>query len=120
MHNIQEIETVMEMPSLAIIPQARRASVEQMAAMSTPERNIHVLTQPKSQFTEAFRALRTSLLLATAGQPPKFILFTSAMPSEGKDDDGDQPGVHSGTERRTRFCCWTPTCAGSNIHHRLG
>jgi capsular exopolysaccharide synthesis family protein len=119
LHNIQEIETVMEMPSLAIIPQARRADVEQMAAMSTPERNIHVLTQPKSQFTEAFRALRTSLLLATAGQPPKFILFTSAMPSEGK------------TTMATNLACILAQSGvpvllldadlrRSNIHHRFG
>ena len=119
LHNIQEIETVMEMPSLAIIPQARRAGVEQMAAMSTPQRNIHVLTQPKSQFTEAFRALRTSLLLATAGQPPKFILFTSAMPSEGK------------TTMATNLACILAQSGvpvllldadlrRSNIHHRFG
>jgi uncharacterized protein involved in exopolysaccharide biosynthesis len=70
LHNIQEIETVMGMPSLAIIPQSKRTSAEQTATMSTAQRNIHVLTQPKSQFTESFRALRTSLMLATAGQPP--------------------------------------------------
>ena len=52
--------------------------------MSTAQRNINVLTQPKSQFTEAFRSLRTSLLLLHGGAPPKFILFTSATPSEGK------------------------------------
>jgi capsular exopolysaccharide synthesis family protein len=84
LHNIHEIEAVMEMPSLAIIPQAKRTNAEQTDAMSTAQRNVYVLTQPKAQFTEAFRALRTSLLLATAGQPPKVILFTSAMPAEGK------------------------------------
>jgi succinoglycan biosynthesis transport protein ExoP len=84
MHSIQEIEGLMEMPSLAVIPKSKRASAEQTASMSTVQRNINVLTQPKSQFTEAFRSLRTSLLLATAGHPPKFILFTSATPSEGK------------------------------------
>jgi len=84
LHNIQQIESVMEMPSLAIIPKAKRSSAEQTAAMSTAQRNINVLTQPKSQFTESFRSLRTSLLLVSAGHPPKFILFTSATPSEGK------------------------------------
>jgi succinoglycan biosynthesis transport protein ExoP len=84
LHNIQEIEGVMEMPSLAIIPKAKRSSAEQTAAMSATQRNINVLAQPKSQFAESFRSLRTSLLLATAGKPPKFILFTSAAPSEGK------------------------------------
>jgi capsular exopolysaccharide synthesis family protein len=84
LHNIQEIERVMEMPSLAVIPRSKRPSPEQTAAMSAVQRNINVLTQPKSQFTESFRSLQTSLLLATAGQPPKFLLFTSATPSEGK------------------------------------
>ncbi|HEV2620440.1 MAG TPA: polysaccharide biosynthesis tyrosine autokinase [Acidobacteriaceae bacterium] len=84
LHNIQEIEDVMEMPSLAIIPKAKRSTPEQTAAMSATQRNINVLAQPKSQFAEAFRSLRTSLLLSTSGKPPKFILFTSAAPSEGK------------------------------------
>lgn len=33
---------------------------------------------------EAYRILRTSILLSTAGGPPKKILFTSGSPSEGK------------------------------------
>src|SRR4030095_3662556 len=37
-----------------------------------------------SVIAEAYRVLRTSLLLSTAGQPPKMILFTSGMPGEGK------------------------------------
>ena len=84
LHNIQEIEAVLELPSLAVIPRAKRMSPEQTAAMTTAQRNVTVLAQTKSQFTEAFRSLRTSLLLATTGKPPKFMLFTSATPSEGK------------------------------------
>src|SRR4030081_1554163 len=34
--------------------------------------------------SEAFRALRTSLLLSQAGHPPQVILVTSALPREGK------------------------------------
>ncbi len=33
---------------------------------------------------ESYRALRTSLLLTSAGAPPKVILVTSALPEEGK------------------------------------
>ena len=40
--------------------------------------------QPKSQISEAFRALRTSLLLSQAEHPPQVILVTSALPREGK------------------------------------
>lgn len=84
LHNIQQMETMMGMPSLAVVPRSKRVSAEQAVGMSTAQRNINVLSQPKSQFTEAFRSLQTSLLLATAGKPPKFVLFTSATPSEGK------------------------------------
>jgi capsular exopolysaccharide synthesis family protein len=39
---------------------------------------------PKSQMSEAFRALRTALLLSQAGHPPQVILVSSALPREGK------------------------------------
>jgi capsular exopolysaccharide synthesis family protein len=37
-----------------------------------------------SAVAEAYRVLRTSVLLSTAGNPPKTILITSAQPGEGK------------------------------------
>jgi capsular exopolysaccharide synthesis family protein len=39
---------------------------------------------PKSQMSEAFRALRTALLLSQPDHPPQVILVTSALPREGK------------------------------------
>jgi capsular exopolysaccharide synthesis family protein len=38
----------------------------------------------KSPLGEAYRHLRTSVLLATAGHAPRTLLVTSSMPSEGK------------------------------------
>lgn len=38
----------------------------------------------QSTVAEAYRALRTSLLLSSAGHPPKLILVTSGRPGEGK------------------------------------
>ncbi len=37
-----------------------------------------------SSVVEAYRMLRTSVLLSAAGSPPKTILFTSGQPGEGK------------------------------------
>ncbi len=37
-----------------------------------------------SALAEAFRSLRTSVLLSTADQPPRTLLVTSSQPSEGK------------------------------------
>ena len=38
----------------------------------------------KGRVLEAYRSLRTSLLLSHSGKPPKTILVTSALPGEGK------------------------------------
>lgn len=38
----------------------------------------------RSSLAEAYRQLRTSILLSTAGHAPKSLLVTSSLPSEGK------------------------------------
>jgi succinoglycan biosynthesis transport protein ExoP len=81
--SVAEVESVSGLPSLALIPRGRRIS-SVGTNLSPAMRNIGTLTSPKSQFAEAFRALRTSLLLSHAGSEPKIILLTSSTPSEGK------------------------------------
>jgi len=64
---------------LARLSHGTRRSVDaapQTAALS--------YAQPKSPISEAFRALRTSLLLSQAEHPPQVMLVTSALPREGK------------------------------------
>jgi capsular exopolysaccharide synthesis family protein len=90
--SIEEVRAVSTLPALGTIPlqlanngSPRKrtltisADVEKsrMRALVTYER-------PKSEAAEAYRALRTSILLSSFGAPPKVILVTSAMPQEGK------------------------------------
>jgi len=43
-----------------------------------------ILVDDLSPVAEAYRVLRTSVLLSTGGSPPKTMLFTSGQPGEGK------------------------------------
>lgn len=86
LRSVHDIETISELPSLAVIPRARKILPRGITedTRSAAQRNVDVLGQPNSQFTEAFRSLRTSLLLSGVGQPPQVILVTSSTPAEGK------------------------------------
>jgi succinoglycan biosynthesis transport protein ExoP len=119
LRSIAEIESITELPSLAIIPRARRSSADQAGTLTTAQRNIGVLTQPKSQFAESFRSLRTSLLLSTAGHPPKFIVLTSATPSEGKTTAATNLAAIL-AQRDTRVLLIDGDLRRPNIHHRFG
>ena len=88
-----DIETLARLPSLAVVPQfggsstnGSRKRLLQGIASNGHEKRIELVAQhlPKSQMSEAFRALRTSLLLSQPGRPPQVILVTSALPREGK------------------------------------
>ncbi len=86
LRSVHDIETISELPSLAVIPRARKVLPRSMTedTRSAAQRNVDVLGDPNSQFAEAFRSLRTALLLSGVGQPPQTILVTSSTPAEGK------------------------------------
>jgi polysaccharide biosynthesis transport protein len=90
-----DIESLAGLPSLAVVPslpssngyhgkwpKLTHKAAPQVGSGPRVETLSH--TQPKSQISEAFRALRTSLLLSQAEHPPQVILVTSALPREGK------------------------------------
>jgi succinoglycan biosynthesis transport protein ExoP len=88
-----DVETLARLPSLAVVPafedspgDARRRKTLSEAIGNGHSRHVELVAQhlPKSQMSEAFRALRTALLLSQAGSPPQVILVTSALPREGK------------------------------------
>ena len=118
-HNVNEIEGLLQMPSLALIPRAKRIGAEAGAGTTAAYRNINVLSQPKSQFAEAFRSLQTSLLLSAAGQPPQFILFTSATPSEGKTTAATNLAAVL-AQGSSRILLIDADLRRPSIHHRFG
>lgn len=88
-----DIETLARLPSLAVVPAFAASNgagkvprLLKGASSNGHEKRIELVAQhlPKSQMSEAFRALRTSILLSQADHPPQVILVTSALPREGK------------------------------------
>jgi polysaccharide biosynthesis transport protein len=91
----EEVENLLRLPALAAIPTMdsmpkRRlllvgggnATSEEEEAKANSELLIN--NDPRSSLAEAYRQLRTSILLSTAGHAPKSLLITSSLPSEGK------------------------------------
>ncbi|MDV7142066.1 polysaccharide biosynthesis tyrosine autokinase [Tropicimonas sp. TH_r6] len=71
-----ELEAATGRPVLGQIP--KRASRRRVQVIE------YVAKRPTSAMAEAVRNLRTSIVMSREGDPPKVILTTSAVPSEGK------------------------------------
>ena len=88
----EDAERLVAIPSLAVIPLGsslrRSRSLGRGPLNGEPrgEREVAlaVLRRPSSSMAEAFRTLRTSVLLSTSPRPPECVLVTSAQAGEGK------------------------------------
>jgi capsular exopolysaccharide synthesis family protein len=93
-HSTEEVERVLHLPALAVIPSvgsaARRRVIPGGPALQKQNGggngNSELLMNldSRSPLAEAYRHLRTSVLLSTAGRAPKSLLVTSSLPGEGK------------------------------------
>ena len=88
-----DVQNLTGLPCLAVVPSlasrngkrsSERISKQAVGASSDARVELVSLEQPKSLVSEAFRALRTSLLLSQADHAPQVILVSSALPREGK------------------------------------
>jgi len=114
--NPDDVERFLGVPALALIPSAASAShystkvrglFEQDVAPSNgggklvtrrnarPKTWIHIdgSGTEDSALAEAFRSLRTSVLLSTAERPPRSLIFLSAEPGEGKTTTASNLGI---------------------------
>ncbi|MCK4911759.1 MAG: polysaccharide biosynthesis tyrosine autokinase [Thermodesulfovibrionales bacterium] len=75
----EDAEEKLGIPVLGMVSFLKREQKED-------ERHIEriVLEEPKSTFTENYKALRTAIMLSSADSAPKSILVTSMLPAEGK------------------------------------
>ncbi len=89
----EEVENLLRLPALAAIPTIDSMPKRRLLLVggnggeeeeSKPNSELLINNDPRSSLAEAYRQLRTSILLSTAGHAPKSLLVTSSLPSEGK------------------------------------
>lgn len=94
-----EVERLLHLPAIGAIPlvgsTARRRLLPAVSALGLQKRNgngngrgngrpLLINEDARSPLAEAYRHLRTSVLMSVAGRAPKTILVTSSQPAEGK------------------------------------
>jgi polysaccharide biosynthesis transport protein len=91
----EDVENFLHLPSVALIPMVGATKQKRLRALPSTSAIVptngnssqEVLLSEidkRSPVAEAYRHLRTSILLSTAGRPPRTLLITSSVPSEGK------------------------------------
>jgi len=98
-HSSDDVEKSLRLPALAVIPaikaSARLRLASSMTGLQLQKNKDHggsnsarpellLNADSTSPLAEAFRHLRTSILLSNAGGAPQTLLVTSSQPSEGK------------------------------------
>ena len=85
-----DIEKFVRLPTLGTIPMVVSAAMAGESSKKfkrepiSPAVDLVTMRDPTSPASEAYKTLRTSLLLSTADAPPKIIVVTSSEPQEGK------------------------------------
>lgn len=92
--SVDDVEKKLHLPAIGVIPQIGGKSAKRRLPGSNKlaKRNsqydessaILVNGDSSNQISEAYRHLRTSVLLSTAGGAPKSLLISSSVPAEGK------------------------------------
>jgi len=86
----EEVESVSNLPALATVPHISEDISKKKKQSNDGEPDLPdlfeltALNSPKSMATEAYRSLRSALLLSSVDKPPRLIVLSSAYPGEGK------------------------------------
>lgn len=88
----EQVEHITAVPVIGAIPDfAQKQSIASKYGIASKSQegldsklNSWLLRAPRSLVAEAYRTLRTALLMSRAERPPKVILILSGLPAEGK------------------------------------
>ncbi len=76
--DVEEALGLAHLVSLPLVPDEKGPNGKKMLPQD------YLLAKPLSTYSESLRSLRSALALSNVDSPPKLLLFTSALPNEGK------------------------------------
>jgi polysaccharide biosynthesis transport protein len=85
----EDVERRIGLPTLGVIPSFDGELATKGPRKGTPRETsgaheLVIASDPRSVIAEAYRVVRTGILLSSADRPPQITLFTSGSPEEGK------------------------------------
>jgi capsular exopolysaccharide synthesis family protein len=80
----EDVEQMIRLPSFGMVPEISYEKRRRLEKETTHPVELVTHRHPKSILSEAYRNIRTSILLSFSEKPPKKIAITSPNPVEGK------------------------------------
>lgn len=119
--SVDELQRIVGIPSLGFIPQIRAGDADVKGASSVAPHiaSTAMLSRPKSDLAEAYRTLRTSILLSHADHPPQVLVVSSSIPKEGKTTTAINTAIALSIQKGTRVLLIDSDLRRASIHSRL-
>jgi exopolysaccharide transport family protein len=80
----EDVEQLIRLPSFGMVPEISNGRRRRLEKGASHPVELITYGHPKSMLSEAYRNIRTSILLSFSEKPPKKIAITSPNPGEGK------------------------------------
>jgi polysaccharide biosynthesis transport protein len=80
----EDVEQLIRLPSFGMVPEISYERRRRLETGTSYPVELVTFGHPKSMLSEAYRNIRTSILLSFSERPPKRIAISSPNPSEGK------------------------------------
>jgi succinoglycan biosynthesis transport protein ExoP len=80
----EDLEQWVRLPSFGMVPEISNGRRRRLEKGTSYPVELITYGHPKSMLSEAYRSIRTSILLSSSEKPPKKITITSPNPAEGK------------------------------------